>query len=142
MRLRSLAVPFIVALSLASLFNSCSRGSRRSVDRDQNGRGVEDVASAPADPATLKQIPNANAVLRLARVPSTGACAPVYKTGQIGACINDTPCRGFGVRTEAGQILCTCYGQIGGCAATERCDDRKVICVPDDEPPFDRPRPR
>ena len=71
-------------------------------------------------------------------IASVGACAPVYKSGQRGACINEMPCRGFGVTNDAGQPVCTCFGQLSGCADTERCDDRKLICVPDEEPPTER----
>jgi hypothetical protein len=140
MRLRRLAVFFVVALSVAALFETCTR-KRGTGDRDQNGRPIESVSSVRPDPAALVQPRDAVAVIQLPRVESVGPCAPVYKTGQRGSCINDAPCRGFGVRAGDGQVQCTCYGQ-PGCNESQRCDDRKLACVPDDEPPRERPRAR
>ena len=128
---------------MAALFATCTRRQRGQSDRDQNGRPIEDVSSVRPDPSALVQPRDAAVpVLQLPRVESVGACAPVYRTGQRGSCINDAPCRGFGVRAETGQILCTCYGQVGGCNESQRCDDRKLTCVPDDEPPRERPNAR
>jgi len=141
MRFRRLAGYFVLALSVAALLETCA-SKRGSVDRDQNGRPIEGVSSVKPDPSALVQPREAVAVRQLPRVESVGPCAPVYRTGQRGSCINDAPCRGFGVRAEDGRVLCTCYGQLGGCNESQRCDDRKLICVPDDEPPRERPRAR
>jgi hypothetical protein len=142
MRPSRLALVFVLALFGAVLLEACSRPQRGSPDHDQNGRPIESVSPVPPDRSALVPAREMVPVLQLPRIESVGACGPVYKTGQRGACINDTPCRGFGVRGENGQALCTCYGQVGGCSENQRCDDRKLTCVPDDEPPRERERPR
>jgi hypothetical protein len=90
------------------------------------------------DPGSLVQSQQPVVVQRLPRVASAGTCAPIYKTGEAGTCVNNRPCRGFGVRNKSGGVFCTCYGELGGCAEGERCDDRKLICVPEGETPFER----
>lgn len=142
MRLPRLALMFVLALSGAVLMQMCGRPQRGSPDRDQSGRPIESVSAVPPDRSALVPPRDAVPVLQLPRIESVGTCAPVYKTGQRGACINDRACRGFGVRAENGQALCTCYGQVAGCSENQRCDDRKLACVPDDEPPRERARSR
>jgi hypothetical protein len=44
-------------------------------------------------------------------VASEGDCIPRNANGGKGACINNQPCRGFGVRAENGSLMCTCYGR-------------------------------
>jgi hypothetical protein len=66
-------------------------------------------------------------------VASKGDCAPRYrKAGLTGTCIEEKPCRGFGV-LENGRAICTCYATRGGCAADERCEPRGAQCVKDDD---------
>jgi len=135
-----------VGISIAAFAVTCtvgctsSRGpSRQEPDRDSSGRVVEDISPGPTDPNVVRDsVRGATAVEQRLRVESIGDCAPRYRTGQIGACINNQPCRGFGVLGENDRPVCTCYGQIGGCGETERCDDRKLACVPETEPPFNR----
>jgi hypothetical protein len=128
------------ALIVQSLFACAAPEQRRTVDRDQKGRPIEDVSSVRPKQEAVQPERDLVAVRRMKRVESVGDCAPLYKNGQRGACINDKPCRGFGVVDEAGVVSCTCYGQAGGCGENQRCDDKKVVCVPEDEPSFDRPR--
>lgn len=128
----------ITATVLIALFVSCSRsGSKSSRKHEQEERRVEATSSVPVDPAALQHADIPNAVKRLPRVENDGDCAPHYKIGGMGTCINHQPCRGFGVRDETGNIVCTCYGA-PGCAEGQRCDDRKLTCVPEDEPLQDR----
>jgi hypothetical protein len=128
------------ALAMTTAVAACSSRGAPEGARDPSGRPIEAVSSVPPDPKALQQPGEAKAVLRLPRVESVGDCAPRYKTGQTGTCVNGQPCRGFGVRDEAGQVFCTCYGQVGGCAVDQRCDERKLVCVPEDEPPLDLTR--
>ena len=134
-----------IGIVITALVVACATGCtsreppRQEPDRDQSGRPVEDVSSAPTDPNAIRDsVRGAQAVQQRPRVESVGDCAPRYRSGQSGACINNQPCRGFGVLGENGRPVCTCYGQDGGCAETERCDDRKLACVPDSEPLRDR----
>lgn len=135
-------LPIVLAPIIAHLFVACGGPSRPDGDRDQQGRPIEAVSSVPPNPQALQQDRDVVAVQRLERVESVGDCAPRYKSGDFGMCINGKPCRGIGVVDAAGVVSCTCYGVPGGCAESERCDDRKVACVSDDEPPFDRTRTR
>jgi hypothetical protein len=63
-----------------------------------------------------------------------GSSLPRYKHGGMGACVNNAPCRGFGAMNDKGQIL----WDIGGCGEGQRCDEKRLTCVADDEPPFNR----
>src|SRR5215216_4026159 len=133
----------IAMLAVASTVGCTSprEPPRQEPDRDPSGRAIEDVSSAPTDPNALRDsVRGAAAVEQRPRVESVGDCAPRYRTGQLAACINNRPCRGFGVLGENGQPVCTCYGQTGGCGETERCDDRKLVCVQETEPLRDRAR--
>lgn len=71
----------------------------------------------------------------LPRVPGRGDCAPRYADGTPGSCVNDTPCRGFGVR-DGGQVICACFVKRGGCEVDERCDVHESRCVKEDLPEF------
>ena len=130
----------IAVLALSCTVGCTSREpSRQEPDRDSSGRVVEDVSSGAIDPNIIRDsVGGATAVQQRPRVESIGDCAPRYRTGQLGACINNQPCRGFGILGENDRPVCTCYGQTGGCAETERCDDRKLVCVPETEPPGNR----
>lgn len=71
-----------------------------------------------------------------APVASRGGCEPRYKKGNLtGTCINNKPCRGFGV-LEDGRTICTCFAKRGGCDVGHRCDARHAQCVPEEEEPF------
>lgn len=128
-------IPAICALVFIS---SCGSSSIVSRDKADPTSRVEDVASVPIDPKALQQDKVSEPIKQQQRVESVGDCAPRYKTSGQGACINNRPCRGFGVRTDSGEIICTCYGISGGCSSEYRCDDRKLMCVPEDEPLFGR----
>jgi len=136
------SVRWRVGIVIAALAVMCTAGcttsrepSKQQPDRDASGRVIEDISPAPIDPNVVRDsVRGATAVQQRPRVESIGDCAPRYRTGQLGACINNQPCRGFGVLGENDRPVCSCYGQIGGCAETERCDDRKLVCVPDTEP--------
>jgi len=97
---------------------------------------IQDVASAAPDQASMRQDPPGEIVQRLPEVESVGDCAPRHEhaSESRASCIEGRPCRGFGVRDESGRVLCTCYGETGGCAEGQRCDVRKLTCVPEDEP--------
>jgi len=71
-------------------------------------------------------------------VASQGDCAPRYKNGLTGTCINNQVCRGFGVLNEKKAVECSCYGIAGGCQAGQRCDAIRKSCVPEEELPFER----
>ena len=71
----------------------------------------------------------------LPRVESRGECAPRYRNGESGSCVDDTPCRGFAVR-DGERTICACFVTRGGCAADERCEPRQSRCVKEEEPPF------
>lgn len=87
----------------------------------QNGPKLEPIR--PVTPMPVRE-----------RVPSQGDCAPRYKVGGTGTCINNQPCRGFGVKASNGSAVCTCFGRDGGCGEGQRCDARRLACVPETEP--------
>jgi hypothetical protein len=129
MRILSSTCAAIVLLSLMSCCSTSGTGGRHArPDR------AEAISPVRPDPSALHHDEPSALVQRLPRVESSGDCAPHYKAGGEGSCINNKPCRGFGVRDETGRILCSCYGTIGGCSEGQRCDARKVTCVPEDEP--------
>ena len=71
-------------------------------------------------------------------VASKGDSAPRFKNGLTGSCINNQPCRGFGVLNEKQEAECSCYGLVGGCKEGQRCDTIRKSCVPEEELPFER----
>jgi hypothetical protein len=101
-------------------------------------RGVEATSSVALTVEPTKTDQGAPMVKQLRRVDTGGNCAPRYKHGGIGACVNNVPCRGFGALDDKGRVICTCYGDIGGCGEGQRCDEKKLTCVADAEPPFNR----
>lgn len=137
MRLQSFAFRLTAGVILAASL-SCSHSSVISSKQPPVSDRIEDVSSVTPRADALRQEPKAVPVQRLQRVESVGDCAPCYKTGGQGSCINNQACRGFGVKDQTGKILCTCYGEVGGCSEGQRCDDRKMTCVPEDEPSFGR----
>lgn len=138
MKIHTAAPWMIVAMILVASIASCSTSSVISRDTHVKDRRIEDVSSVRPNPDALRQEDKPVAIKQLPRVESIGDCAPRYKVGGSGSCINNQPCRGFGVRDDTGKILCSCYGEIGGCSEGQRCDGRKLTCVPEDEPAFGR----
>jgi hypothetical protein len=134
MRIHRMALLLGIAL-VAFALASCMMKERghKSSDADR----VKGVASVRPDPGTIHETPRVEVVRRLPEVESVGDCAPrhPYASASRTSCIEGKPCRGFGVRNENGQILCSCYGLIGGCAEGKRCDMRTLACVPENEPP-------
>jgi len=128
----------VIALTVAvAAIASCQTQSGSST-REARERSIEATSSVPVtvEPTVL---PRDTPILRpLKRVDTGGQCGPRYLHGGLGTCVNNQPCRGFGVEDEKGQVLCSCYGDIGGCGAGQRCDDRKLTCVLDEEPPFNK----
>ena len=128
-------------LSLCSLAAVLALGaSCRAKAPSGDERRIEPTSSKPV---TVERTPVAQdtpMLKQLPRVDTGGDCAPRYKHGGSGTCVDGRPCRGFGVRDEKGAIVCSCYGDIGGCGDGQRCDERKVTCVPDEEPPFNEAR--
>lgn len=72
-------------------------------------------------------------------VESRGGCEPRYANGRTGTCIDNKPCRGFGV-LEDGRAACMCFAVRGGCAEGYRCDPRGAQCVKDGAGDFNRAR--
>lgn len=131
---------YVIVLTVAvAAIASCQTQSGGAA-REARERSIEATSSVPVtgEPTVL---PRDTPILKpLKRVETGGQCAPGYLHGGRGTCVNNQPCRGFGVEDEKGQVLCSCYGDIGGCGLGHRCDDRKLACVDDEEPPFNKTR--
>jgi hypothetical protein len=134
---RKLAALCVMTGAVLLAWAGCSKTASNSSSKQEQERRIEATSSVPVNRDALKRQPIPDAMKRLTRVESIGDCAPRYKIGGHGSCINNTPCRGFGVRDDAGNTVCTCYGA-PGCAEGQRCDERKLVCVPEDEPLQDR----
>jgi hypothetical protein len=117
-----------LALGLALLATACT-GSQRTHPN------VDSVAIGSTPPAEPFRTTGQPAPL-LPRVPSRGDCAPRYSNGTQGTCVNDKPCRGFGVR-DGKQVICACFVRRGGCDEDERCEPRQSRCVKESKPEFD-----
>ena len=102
----------------------------------RQGKSGEEKRPSPVaqDAPVFQPLPQASPAPVRERVASQGDCAPQYKVGGKGTCINNQPCRGFGVKAENGGAVCTCYGKDGGCGEGQRCDTRRLACVPENEP--------
>lgn len=125
-------------LPLLMLLGACWGPSNTGDGPTPEERQIQSVSGTPLT-ATLEPPEMGVRMLnQLPRVDTPGQCAPRYRHGGAGSCVNDQPCRGFGVRASDGRILCSCYGDIGGCAEDQRCDEKKLICVPDEVAPFER----
>jgi hypothetical protein len=125
---RTIAMALLVGA--AATLVGCS-GRQPASDRSQ-------VSPVAQNAPKMQPIPAVAPAKALPRVPSQGDCAPRYANGGRGMCINNQPCRGFGVRTENGSAACTCYGLDGGCKEGQRCDAMVLACVPENAPPFGR----
>ena len=124
----------VLLLAGCFLMTGCSRQERQSARDDQ--QKVEPVsATAPKFEPLPRTAP---VVARATPVPSRGDCAPKYANGLQGTCINNQPCRGFGIMGEKGRAVCSCFAKAGGCSQDERCDAIKKACVPEKEPGFGR----
>lgn len=124
--------PMALALLPAALAILLSCSSKQQPDDEKK---VSPVAqSAPH----LQPLPSVAPAPVRPPVASEGDCAPRYANGGKGTCINNQPCRGFGVRADNGSVVCTCFGRDGGCREGQRCDPQRLACVPEKEPPFGR----
>src|SRR5262249_28511800 len=65
-----------------------------------------------------------------------GDCAPRFPNGMHGTCINNEPCNGFGMRSQKGEIECSCFGVRGGCEEGLICSRRYQACVPPQQADF------
>jgi hypothetical protein len=128
-RICAIRVALLIAFGL-SMLTGCSR--RAPADKEK----VQPVTEqAPRlEPHSLPERVQVNAPA----VASQGECAPRFKNGLTGTCINNQPCRGFGVLNDKHQAECSCYGLGGGCQEGQRCDTIRKSCVPEDELPFER----
>lgn len=72
----------------------------------------------------LAPIPDVNVV------EGSTECIPDGSTSiTLGACCNHEPCLGQCVQTEDAEILCSCYGIVGGCWEGSVCCSLKDGCV-------------
>lgn len=111
----------------------CARGRQSARDDEKKVDPVSQTAPK------LEPMPRtAPVIAQTTPVPSRGDCAPKYANGLVGTCINNEPCRGFGVLAANGKAVCACYAKAGGCGQDERCDAIKKACVPEKEPGFGR----
>ena len=113
----------LAAIIFFSMAASCE--SRKGSDRkDQNPV----VSSVP--------LPSPQAIPSVTAPPpdelsyGEGDCAPRFRNGMRGTCINGKPCNGFGVKDQAGKIDCECFGTKGGCPEGNVCSVTKRGCVP------------
>lgn len=117
-----------LAFGMAMLTTACAVGSQRTPP------AVESITVDRAPPVEPFRTTGQPAPL-LPRVPSRGDCAPRYRNGEQGTCVNDKPCRGFGV-LDGKQVICACFVRRGGCDANERCETHQSRCVKESEPEF------
>ncbi len=101
--------------------------------------GTEGSAVSSVEPRRTEFASKAQPVPLRAAVASRGGCEPRYGNDRTGTCIDNKPCRGFGV-LENGRAVCMCFATRGGCAEGQRCDTRGAQCVRDDMAEFNRAR--
>jgi len=128
-RIFTITVVIVVALGFC-IFPGCSR--RPPADKEKVQPVTDKVPKM--EPQHLPERVEVNAPA----VSSKGDCAPRFKNGLTGSCINNQPCRGFGVLNEKHQAVCSCYGLVGGCKEGQRCDTIRKICVMEEDLPFER----
>jgi len=122
----TLAIAVLLGGALVGCTSSKPAGDERKVSPvAQSGPKLQPLPAVR--PATVRP-----------RVASEGDCAPRYASGGKGTCVNNQPCRGFGVLVENGKPVCTCYGRDGGCSEGQRCDALRLACVPEKEPVYGR----
>jgi hypothetical protein len=124
-------IAMVLSGAALTILVGCSGGQQPASDRSK-------ISPVAQNAPKMQPIPAVAPKKALPRVPSQGDCAPRYANGGRGACINNQPCRGFGVRLENGSAACTCYGIDGGCKEGGRCDAMRLACVPENTPPFGR----
>jgi hypothetical protein len=122
-----------LGLLLALSLGLCSGCSRRAPEDKEKVQPVSEQAPR-LEPHSLP----VSVLVNAPAVASKGDCAPRYKNGLIGSCINNRACRGFGILNDKRQAECSCYGIAGGCQAGQRCDTIRKSCVPEEELPFER----
>lgn len=121
--------PGVIAVLLAT---GCACAGRTSPP-EQAASTVSSV-----EPRHGKFETRADPIPHLPPVASRGGCEPRYKkAGLTGTCINNKPCRGFGV-LENDRAVCVCYAKRGGCEEGYRCDPQQARCVKEEEEPFSR----
>lgn len=127
---------FLAYLLLYGAFVSGCTRSTPGRSKDQ-AHGIEAISQIEPQ---LEPLAGPGVSVRTGRpVASQGDCAPKYAIeGLHGTCVNGQPCRGFGIASEEGQPLCACYGRIGGCSKSERCDPLRGACVPESLPGWGR----
>jgi len=117
----------LLMLALSAAMGACTPQPQSSKERKLDAVAQSSPQLEPLPPTPPSKTPRA-------RVASEGDCAPRYPNGARGTCINNQPCRGYGVRNPDGKAVCTCYGRDGGCAEGQRCDGMRLTCVPQKEP--------
>ncbi len=119
----------LLALGLlaAVAATGCSQQPQSGKENNADAVAQSSPKLEPLPPAAVPKPPRP-------RVASQGDCAPRYPGGSRGTCINNQPCRGFGVLDDNGKAVCTCYGRDGGCSEGQRCDGMRLACVPEKEP--------
>lgn len=128
--------PSVGAIVLVLLTACASRGGAgpTAQERDIESVSTQKIKAEPTPPSST------DLLTQQPRVETDGTCAPRYSTGRWGTCVNGKVCRGFGVRTHNGSVECSCFGDSGGCREGERCDEKLLACVPDEEPDEGRSR--
>jgi hypothetical protein len=125
---------WLILLAVAALAMSQGCSKQRAASSEEKRINAVSETEPKFEP-----LPRAAPVLALQTpVASSGDCAPKYAIGLRGSCINNKPCRGFGVVGEGGAPVCACFAKAGGCGETERCDVIKKVCVSESEPGLGR----
>jgi hypothetical protein len=128
---RAAAGSILLCCGLALLALSGSAGCAQSKVKADRVEAVSVDVEPRIEPFRTTPVP----APLLPRVPSRGDCAPRYGNGTLGTCVNDKPCRGFGV-LDGSRVICACFVKRGGCDEDERCEARESRCVKDDVPEF------
>jgi hypothetical protein len=92
-RTRNLFSLCFIAGALLLAWAACSKTTSQVRGKQEKEKQIEVSSSVPIDPAALHQDTLPNAVKRLERVETAGDCAPRYKIGGVGSCINNAASR-------------------------------------------------
>jgi hypothetical protein len=123
----------ISILGIAALLAAgCADRARKPAQPEESKGTAVSSVEPPHTEFASKAVP----LPRLPFVASRGGCEPRYFNGRTGSCINDQPCRGYGV-LENERAVCMCYAVRGGCKEGYRCEARGAQCVKDDEKDYD-----
>jgi len=135
MRSRTKPARLIPMLGIAALLAiGCAGTGRTMPPHDPQASAV----SSEIEPQRTEFSSKPDLIPQRPPVASRGGCEPRYKkAGLTGTCINNKPCRGFGV-LENDRAVCVCFAKRGGCDEGFRCDPRASQCVKEDEEPFNR----